>query len=506
MIQLMNLNNKNLLEYEISYKDKKVIFNIGKLVNKRDKTELDPKVQTKLINSYIEYKGEEFKSTLFEKYVKAERVIMESILYPGIYPLPSDVIVDIIDMFDLMDIFHYIKNVVKLQAPSNLKPEFDTAITDAGHGTRVQTYIIDDYFELAATSVALKAVLGPIGHFAFVKDTEINGIHKEDILYSMLDATRVADSSAMEKVKGLAEKIIDITMRDKSVSAVTVIDKQIPRAAFSKYIVSIIALQKIAVANIIMDNRDENVITKMYNYIINKLRVKGSTSGKIYDKKPLRDESTQQDESIVEAYRVTSSLPLGFEVELDWAVSDINQLISSINVDLDPKNINIGVMAGMKVTESTITKEQMQLLGSIYKGVIDPRGLEYLSSSSLVNLLAVGYAYLVAIGFEDISTILTSVAIINTEDTISINSNVNKARISNELKEELNVIFPYRRVVNKLKSVNIAEETINELANALFTRKWVNTLDGNSGIIGSDIKIRLTEFIIKNESVIYDSK
>lgn len=506
MINIVNLNNKNLLEYEIAYKGNKIVFNIGKLINKRDKSELKPEVQTKLINSYIEYKGEEFKSKLFDAYVKAEQEIMSTIMYPGIYPLPSGVIVNIINMFDLMDIFHYIKNVVKFPAPSNLKPTFDTAMSDAGHGTRVQTYIIDDYYELASVSVALKAVLGPIGHFAYVKDSEINGKHKESILYSILEGTSVDNSATIAKVKGMAEKIIDVTMRDKSVSAVTVIDKQIPRSAFSKYIVAIIALQKIAIANIVTDNSEENIITKMYNYIINKLRVKGPTSGKIYDKKPLRDESTQQDESIVEAYRVTSSLPLGFEVELDWSVSDINNLISCINIPLDSADINLGFTAGMKVVEGNVAKEQMQILSSIFKGVIDPRGLEYLSSDSLVNLIAVGYAYLKTLNFEDVGNILTSIAVVNSEDTISIYSSVNKARISPELKEALNVVFPYRRVINKLKSVNLAEETINELANTLFTKKWINVLDGSSDVIKGDIKIRLTEFILANEKVVYNSK
>lgn len=506
MIQLTNLNNKNLLEYVMTYKDNKVVFVIGKLINKRDKSELNPEVQTALINSYIDYKGDVFKEELFNKYVKAEQVIMESILYPGIQPLPTANVTEIANMFDLMDVFHYIKNIRKILAPANLKPVFDEAMAAAGHGTRVQTYIIDDYFELAAASVVLKAVLGPIGHFAFVKDSEINGLHKEDILYSMLNKSHVADSPALEKVKGMAEKIIDVTMRDKSVSAVTVIDKQIPRAGLSKHIVGIIALQKIAVASIVIDDKDENVVTKMYNYIINKLRVKGTASGKIYDKKPLRDESTQQDESIVEAYRVTSALPIGFEVELDLSVADINTVISTMNIELDPADVNIGFMAGMKVVDNTITDEQRQILSSVFKGIIDPRGIEYLSSNSLVNLIAVGYAYLKKLGFEDIGNIVTAIPVVNTGDTITINSNVNKVRISNELKDELNVIFPYRRVINKLKSVNIAEEAINELANNLFTKKWVSAINGDGGIINSDIKVRLTEFIITNETIVYDTK
>jgi hypothetical protein len=61
--------------------------------------------------------------------------------------------------------------IQKIAAAQGLR---DTQIEKDALGTRVQTYIQDDYYELASLSIAMKAIIGPIGQFAYVKQSEIN--------------------------------------------------------------------------------------------------------------------------------------------------------------------------------------------------------------------------------------------------------------------------------------------------------------------------------------------
>ena len=95
-------------------------------------------------------------------------------------------------------------------------------------------------------------------------------------------------------------------------------------------------------------------------------------------------------------------------------------------------------------------------------------------------------------------------------DTVIINSTVNKTRLSKELKEELDFFYPYKRVINAETSSNLVEETINNMSQDIYSKKWLPVCeakylveaigtDNPMQLITSDIKYLLAEFIVKNE-------
>ena len=101
------------------------------------------------------------------------------------------------------------------------------------------------------------------------------------------------------------------------------------------------------------------------------------------------------------------------------------------------------------------------------------------------------------------------------EDTIYLNSTVNKSRLSKELKDELDVIFPYKRVINSDTQINLAEEAIGEMVDELYRCRLISlvpkdVMDEAIGgttmahIVTSDIKIMLANFIVQNERRIYN--
>ena len=50
---------------------------------------------------------------------------------------------------------------------------------------------------------------------------------------------------------------------------------------------------------------------------------------------------------------------------------------------------------------------------------------------------------------------------------------MNRNRITKEIKDELDILFPYKRVVNSETAVNVAEEWINTISNEIFNTKWI---------------------------------
>lgn len=519
MFELLNTNVKAPLVVKVSYEGLHIEFTIGSIINKKQKDDINPNTQFKLLNAYVDYKGEDFKKKLFKAYQEAEKEIMNSIMTTTLEPLPYSSIHSIIDMFDATDIMLYLKTVYGLQAPAILNDVYDEQAEKDGRITRVQTYIKDDYYNLAVVSVILKSVLAPIAYFGFVKNSEINSLHKEYTLYELVRTHKVHELPGLEKARGLVGKLIEINTRDEAVAAITVIEKQISRSELPDHIYSKIALQKIAMGDLINDNRNggnDNLVTKMYNHIINNLAVKGDSKNKISDKKPMLDKDSGDKESIVEAYRMTTELTRGTEEELDWSVSDPYVVCKQLSVEIDMEIVNKARMFTSTILDHDFIKEQENILACIFKNIIDPRGIPYLTETSMLNLITIGFAYLWQTGHKELALIVCSITVPNDSNLLYMGTSMNKNRIPPALKEELNVYFPYQRRINAEKTINSSEEWINNLANNLLDKRWSTLVtkefteqvfgkDGFEIILPSNIKILLAEFLIDNEKRINEN-
>ena len=122
--------------------------------------------------------------------------------------------------------------------------------------------------------------------------------------------------------------------------------------------------------------------------------------------------------------------------------------------------------------------------------------------------MAVGYAYLWTIGHKHMAILLTSIGNIKLDTVMTINTTVNRNRISKDIKDKLQHWFPYNRIKNTLTNINVVEESINELANSMYMLRWTpvapnkytSVVLGTGNISGKilppDLKSKLAEMII----------
>jgi len=313
MFKLLNVYNKNNITVQIK-NDKDIIdFNISTLISKRNKDEIDSDKQFLLLNAYLDYKGHDFKSNLMQLYKDADDLLMMLINRKDINPLPYSMVHNIINMFDPADVYHFVADVFKVKTPSALAESFDKVRETDGDGTRAQTYLKKDYYELAALNIILKAVLPVIGQFGYLKNSYINGTHKEYILFNFIVAHPIYKSPAMVKLYQFVEKLVEISFKKDDVAAIRVIEKRIPKEEMPLYILSSVVFSKISIATIVDDGDGNNVITRMHNYIHNKLNVRKDVQTAIRDTKAVSDMESGDGEksSIIEAFRLTSELAVG---------------------------------------------------------------------------------------------------------------------------------------------------------------------------------------------------
>ena len=127
-----------------------------------------------------------------------------------------------------------------------------------------------------------------------------------------------------------------------------------------------------------------------------------------------------------------------------------------------------------------------------------------------MNLIAATYAYLMTLGFHHLAILLTSTPVRLDGEYNGINTTVNKNRIPQDIKDQLQYWFPYNKVVNKDRADNLVEDFINNIANSMYDVRWLPNAPRNivdeyipdGELLPTDLKIRLAKFIIKHEELL----
>ena len=186
------------------YGDKELLFMVKTVINKRNINQtLDQMI---LLNQYLKWKDDDYKATLWDKLVEAHFAIENTILSDEIVLLKE--ILELIDIIDVMDIYNFIKDEYKLVPPSSLIDEFTKEDEQEGRLYRVQTFIKNEYLELAALAVALKIIVGPISYFLYI-NSSLAGKNLEYVGFRFLKRSKLFNSPPMVKTLGLIKKLLE---------------------------------------------------------------------------------------------------------------------------------------------------------------------------------------------------------------------------------------------------------------------------------------------------------
>lgn len=513
MFLLLNLFNKDLLKIRVTHKDETLEFYLGSIVNKKNKNDFNEDNHFYLLNSYLNYKGEEFKDMYFNMLKTAYMQIYEEERKRNFDEIPAYIIEPILNVITLEDVVQFIKTTRIITPPDSLCDTFIESEDGDNKNTRIQTYIKEDYTELVALAIIIKATIGPVCHYGYIMKNDIN---KLNICYVLMEFYRnhpFFDSPPMVKLLQVMEKLIFLPLDSKDDISTKIITNNLPEEELPVLVLSIVIIQKIALTSFTKETSDDNMVKKIYNYVKNKLKSEGDVSKNIKNKTAMVDTDNSGDkESIIESHRLPCDLPKGFVIELKCSVSTIDMVLRQLPAPMlkyiDMDLIQEAKTFAEKLEKHTISDVQIRLISHIFKKAIDPRAIPYLELKNVLNLICVGFSYLYTMGFKELAVLLFSRNI--EQDTIMYVSTTNRTKIPKEVKEVLDVYFPYKIVINSAKFVNIAEETINSLAYEMISRPWMPVVSEKylkelSGatiqdkLIPGNIKSILADFYIKVE-------
>lgn len=521
MFSIVNANaaNKNT-SIRVSYKEHTVEFTISSVLSTKGKLRLDDADIFVILNAYLDYKGDKYKEELIKTLDKSRKIIEDTLFMPGVDNIPYKAIDILIDMLDLEDIYKYIKNVYKLPVPSNLKDDFDDQIEKDAKGSRDQTYTKDDYLYLAALINIFKVTIGPICLYGNIKQNDINpGIRDYFLFHFYKNNDKISSYPPMVKLCRFTEQIIKQSDEGETGDRMIVAEKSIPIEELPTYMTGILVIQRLSISPLTNDTADKNVVNTSYNYLNSKMKSPSSTSKTIRDKEPMTDiDSASGDkESIAESLRIHGELAPGMAIEMDWAVNSVDKILHQLPEEfkavINPEVLKDATIFTKEFQNAHIEKCNIDLLAFIFKSILDPRSLDYIRLESIINLIAVGFSYLWGLGYKNIALLLVSTDMTKDlseeqkTDIFNINTTANKPRISKELKDQIDAMYPYRRVLNKENSENVAEKAIGELVREYESCMWrtlaYEKYSVEGPLIPIDLRLQFLEFLIAHERITY---
>ncbi len=483
----------NYTDITFTYGDEKLVFTIKSVVNKRNISPASD--QMILLNKYLKYKGDDYNSELFSKLTKAHNAIEGTILNDQLSLLPE--ILDVIEILDVMDVYNFVKNIYKLKPPSTLLDEFTIQDEQEGRLYREQTFIKNEYLELAALSILLKILVAPISYFLYI-NAQLVGRNVEYSGFDYLRKSKLFHSPPMEKTLGLIKKLLE-----QNNTQVSMIEQQLSSSELPIYILSIVLFQRLSMANIVEDTNDRNLVTIIYSYANSKLNNTGDVTRVIRNKNTSMaggDDDTTS--SVVEAYKAVTDLTPGKIVEINWAVESIESVLHNTN-DFMRDKVNIEEVRKVHKKLSVfkgvdIPVQTGYVMANIMKDVIPPKSKDNLNLDSFLNCLAVAYVFLKNIDLPELATLITSKTVLT--DGVSINSSVNRVRLTAIDKENLNKYFPTRKI-NTTQEINVGEEWVNIISSSYLEHKWYSLLDevNSSSVLPSNLKPLLCKMLVTIE-------
>lgn len=279
------------------------LLNMITKVCKNSNTKLIDGNPYELVEKYFEYKGEVFQKEYFdllESSIKNEvRCVNNSI-----FRVEREDMFKLINLLDYEEIFHWVKYIEKVKPLDKLKDKYE----DRLNHNRVITYTKDEYLQLIAFSIGLKAIMPVLAQLAQL----YNKLYKSILplrIFEVVQDTQLFNNDLVTKLKGKVEYIlqkeginISAHVLKHNVTADSIVTKTLAQVLFDD--LSIMSISE----------EDSGILATVYYTISNKLK-NGNKSYDFVEKRSRIDMETLTEEPIVASFTQTTKFPLAREIE-----------------------------------------------------------------------------------------------------------------------------------------------------------------------------------------------
>lgn len=460
------------------------------------------------INKYWNRINIEMQDKIFDLFLQAKNIFNTTFQVNPLIIQLRPVVEELLNLHDTEEFERWTRHHGGIWIPEDLDVEYK--YSHEKPGSREQTYLVSDYWELAFMVIKLRAIAPIWGEFVEVTKKESGAIFRDLNAYYVISKSSIVQSPAYERLNHYVAKNVkqdDIDVR----SSINGIGSD----SFQMNLIANILVRQLVVASLTRIPSDTHLVQIVHKTLRNRLSQNESHQNAILEKlNPGEDDSSEDSSSRAEKYKNKPLVPPGeFTAIEKWTeyYKEIaarlllkNELTSEEVAELD-----LAMDSAMKMESHVIEECQLHLIRWVVSPIVSARALWDINKFSILRLAGVAQFVLWNTGFKDLAGIPTARSM--TAEGYSVYSSESRAHIPKELVDKINELYPfYRRHPTKkqTKPDNEAIKEIMQLSQDLGDHTWLlNMTDeqiaetrGSSANktlrVGYDIRIRLAEYAV----------
>lgn len=462
------------------------------------------------LNGYWENQPSQKQDKIFSIYARIKEV-MSTIWEPDDLCQALYVpVAELLDEHSMKDVLHYVDFYSNIKIPDGVKDTYKESELSAG--TRERTYIKEDYRSLIALTLALRTMVPVWGDFICRTGDSAGTAYKEYYASHLLSRSSIINTPAWTKLKVFVELSLPA---DKSRSAAIL--GGISSEDFPAWILGLVVVRRLTVGDLRGIDASASLVTFIYKYVGQ--RVKGHDANFIgmVKEKTIEGQGQESENNLskLEGYKIKQEITAGDIATMRHALRDIRAVVLSIVPDIDPALITASINSTAVLANQQIWKQQVILAQWVLRSAVRPRGLMQLEKKSVIDAIAASQAILWHRGHKELAALISAIAQKN-RTTINITestSGAHRHRITKELVEELNALYPYSRRSGKqssrtgkqqtnaaITSIELLEKMLSENDWRLtLPTSWVKELVGKNDlyyVVPPDIRIKLANLAV----------
>lgn len=468
----------------------------------------EPVEQFRLVNEYLDWKGDRVKERLYDVLATALQEISDGgVDSDNRLKFLQNVMENLLDsndpVLDITDMYNWLVTIKKFKAPMSLAISFDETYETDGHGSRNQTYIQDDYIWLVALIMWLKVGLLPFFYFAtqigsrkIIKNSS-SALSEYLYFIALKGDNHVWTSKPFEKLRTYINSVIDapntsknVVIRNDAIQAISlstdISKSDVPYHLLAKAMFAKLFTNKLTSG---LGRDEKNPVTTLYGMINSSLGAQSSELNNIRNKKPGGFSPEEITASVLDDIRKPINVTEGDKIEFN-NIFKKDTLLKQMRISIDPENIKPGYEYIPKeyfdkashVVDLILQKQylidctvQLVLLKNVYKNVIDPRTFDYLTLESIATAIQIAFGFLWFHDHKLIACLLTSKPIPSGDEIVFSPSNGRDRITENERNALLN-LFPIEKMTETIDTTGI-EEYLHEMADKISGINWLPVID-----------------------------
>ncbi|MGI9212593.1 MAG: hypothetical protein ACR2HF_08980 [Methylococcaceae bacterium] len=404
-------------------------------------------------------------------------------------------VVELLNFHEYERMRHWIVFISDIVIPSNFSEDYKTA--ENKNTSRERTYTRGEYVGLVTLALIFRTMIPVWGEFIAGTRKETGTSFKEYYAFQLCSRSNVLHTEPYEKLR----LYVDLAIGDDNQNKDNIIDG-ISSEDFSNWMLAGIAIRRLCVGDIsgVGGDPEANLVTSVWKYVTQKIKPDdGKGDNSIKNKEYDDDGASPEDKlSVLERYKNKHNISIGDITVLEYSVTNLPALAFRLSQNMTPELLERSLASVQMLNPVPIRDPQITLLRWVMKPVISPQGILYLSKPSIVNLMGVMQAVLLARGYPFLALLSTCYADVSQEE-LRVSNMDSRAHLSKERRARLDELYPYLKHSGrgrdaKKGKINMAVHSIDMVVENLSMYSWKLTADRelSESIVGTNPSGRLS--------------